>query len=87
MSLLCNMKILALLLLTFSGLLVSCTSEYEERLEEARKLRERYLMVEESNMISPNDELLREMDKIQMEIGYLAKVSGNEDMFFRDLDR
>lgn len=64
----------------------SCTSEYDECLEEAKELRQRYLMVEETNMVSPNEELLKELQKIESEIDYLAKVSGNEQLFFRELD-
>ncbi len=75
-----------LFILLFGGLFVSCTSEYDERLAEAKKLRQRYLMVEETNMFSPKESLLKELENIEEEIDYLAKVSGNEHTFFRDLD-
>lgn len=69
-----------------SASLVSCTSEYEERLQEARELQERYMVVEESNMVSPREELADEMRDIQNQIEYLARVSGNEYMFFKELN-
>lgn len=68
------------------GFFSSCTSEYDECLAEAKELRQRYLMVEETNMVSPNEELIKELQKIENEIDYLAKVSGNEQLFFRELD-
>lgn len=85
-SLLCSMRILLLLALFLSVTLASCKSEYEERLQEARELQERYLVVEESNMLSPREELADELRDIQSEIEYLARVSGNEYMFFKDLN-
>ena len=72
---------LLLLIVSFS----SCTSEYEERLEEAKELKARLSMIEESNFVSPNDELMREMEKLESEIGLLAKVSGNEELFLAEL--
>ncbi len=84
--LLCIMKILLLRALFVSAALVSCKSEYEERLQEARVLQERYLIVEESNMLSPREELAEEMQDIQNQIEYLARVSGNEYMFFKELN-
>lgn len=80
------MKLTALLLLMSAAFYMSCTSEYDERLEEAKELRQRYLIVEETNMMEPNEELLMELEKIESEIYYLAKVSGNEVLFFKDLE-
>lgn len=71
----------------FTAFFMSCTSEYEERLEEAKELRQRYLIVEETNMMKPKEELLMELEKIENEIDYLAKVSGNESVFFEDLEK
>ncbi len=85
-SLLCSMRILLLFALLMSATLMSCKSEYEERLQEAKDLQERYLIVEESNMLSPREELVDEMRDIQNQIDYLARVSGNEYMFFKDLN-
>lgn len=88
LSLLCNMRLLGTALLLFTCLLAaSCTSEYEERLEEAKILRERFLLVEESNVLSPSGDLMNEMEKIESEIQFLAKVSGHEEMFLREIDK
>ena len=65
---------------------MSCKSEYEERLQEAKVLQQRYLVVEESNMLEPKAELYSELEDIRSEIEYLARLSGNEHMFFKDLE-
>lgn len=80
------MRILLLFALVLSASLMSCKSEYEERLQEAKILQERYLLVEESNMMSPREELVAEMRDLESQIEYLARVSGNEYMFFKDLN-
>lgn len=80
------MKLLLLLALFMSVTLASCKSEYEERLQEARELQEHYLLVEESNMMSPREELIEEMHDIEREIEYLARVSGNEYLFYKELN-
>lgn len=82
---LCSIKFLLLTALIACGSLVSCTSEYEERLEEAKRLQERYLLVEESNMIAPKEALVMEMKAIEHELDYLARLSGNEYTFYKDL--
>lgn len=71
------------LLCTFS----SCTSEYEERLEEARVLKLQLSLIEESNFISPNLELMTEIQELEAEIKYLARVSGNEELFLDELNK
>ena len=81
------MKLLGAVLLLFACFLGSCTSEYEERLEEAKILRERFILVEESNFLSPNHELIKEMRKIESEINFLAKVSGNEERFLKEVEK
>ena len=63
-----------------------CKSEYQERLEEARKLKEKILVIEESNFISPNPTMLGEIAQIQERIKFLAKVSGNEVVFMHELN-
>lgn len=86
MSFLCIMNLRLLLVFAILVTLSSCTSEYDERLEQARKLQDRYLMVEESNMVAPSDELLAELNEIQNEIDFLAKISGNEHLFLKELN-
>jgi len=72
-----------LLLVAFS--FGSCTSEYEERLDEAKKLHHKLSLIEESNFISPDDELVNEMNAIEKRIEFLAKVSGNEESFLQEI--
>jgi hypothetical protein len=88
LSLLCGMRLLGTALLLFTcSLATSCTSEYQERLEEAKVLRERFLIVEESNFSTPSGELTAEMKQIESEIEFLAKVSGNEESFLLEIKR
>ena len=81
------MKLIGTALLLFTLILGSCTSEYEERLDDAKVLRQRFLVVEETHFLSPNVELVKEMDKIQSEIQFLAKTSGNEDLFMEEIQK
>lgn len=63
----------------------SCKSEYEERLEQARELKERMQLVE-SNLASNNAKnLSAELESLQEEIQFLAKVSGNEKLFMQEV--
>ncbi len=86
LSLLCCMKLmtfaLLLLLLSFN----SCTSEYGECLQEAKKLKQQIAFIEKSNFVSPNENLLYEIEKIEAEIEFLAKVSGNEELFLSEIN-
>lgn len=81
---LCGMNRIVLILILSCGFFVSCTSEYDECLTEAKQLRQRYQLVKQNNALNPND-LTLELMKIQSEIDYLAQVSGNEHKFFQDL--
>jgi len=73
---------LLLLVISFS----SCTSEYEERLEEAKVLQARMILVEKSLFSSPSENLVLEIKKIESEIHCLAKISGNKDLFLSELN-
>lgn len=87
LSLLCNMKLMLITFVILLTTLSSCTSEYEERLEEARALKLELSMIEESNFISPKLELMLEISELEAEIQYLAKVSGNEELFLAELEK
>lgn len=84
---LCGMKLLTVSLLLVGGslLLGSCKSEYEERLEQARELKEKMTMVQASNSLLPRQRLVTEIESLQEEINFLAKVSGNEELFLREV--
>lgn len=79
------MKLIQLTLLLLLFGLGSCTSEYQERLEEAKKLKDRIAMIEESNFISPNEKMREEITSIEEEIHFLAKISGNEELFLSEI--
>ena len=85
MSLLCSMKlsIVSLLLVIISP--PSCKSEYEQRLEEARELRESMELVEANRSIYEEYDLASEKELIEQEIRFLAKVSGNEKLFLKEI--
>ena len=84
-SFLCSMKLITISLLLLGLLLASCESEYEERLEEARELKEKMTMVEASNTLLPRERLINEIENLEEEIFFLAKVSGNEDLFLSEV--
>ncbi|MDG1331506.1 MAG: hypothetical protein P8P74_04205 [Crocinitomicaceae bacterium] len=65
--------------------LSSCKSEYEERLEEARALKERMALVEANSDIYEQYDLFNEKELIEDEIRFLAKVSGNEKLFLKEI--
>jgi len=76
------MKTLSLSIILFIGLFsFSCTSEYEERLEEGKALVLRLDFLEESKS-QLSDELIKdELATISNEISILATLSGNEELF------
>ncbi len=82
------MKTLSFSIILFIGLLSSsCTSEYEERLEEGKALvlRLDFLEASQSHL---SDELIKdELTTISNEISILAKLSGNEELFLVQLKK
>ena len=75
------MKTMTLVLLLVLVGFTSCTSEYEERLAEGQDLLSRLELVEGSGDYRINNQLEVEIREIKNEISFLAKVSGNEDLF------
>ena len=65
--------------------LSSCKSEYEERLEEARELKERMSLVEANIAIYKKYGISNEKELLEDEIQFLAKVSGNEKLFLEEI--
>jgi hypothetical protein len=78
-----KLSIVSLLLVIIS--LPSCKSEYEQRLEEARELRESMELVEANRSIYEEYDLVSEKELIEQEIRFLAKVSGNEKLFLKEI--
>ena len=84
MSFLCSMKLIIVSLLATLSL-SSCKSEYEERLEQARELKVRMSLVEENISIYKKYNLFNEKELLEDEIQFLAKVSGNEKLFLKEI--
>lgn len=55
-------------------------------MQEAKKLKQQIAFIEKSNFVSPNENLLYEIEKIEAEIEFLAKVSGNEELFLSEIN-
>ena len=79
------MKLMSLLLLLFGLFCASCTSEYEERLNEAKVLKNRLETVRKSNMNTPDVNLSEEIAKINDDIHFLAVLSGNRELFLNEI--
>lgn len=76
-----------LLLLFFGGAfltLSACTSEYEERLLKARKIKAEINRIEQQSERLGNV-FAQEIEELNSEIHFHARVSGNEDLFFKEL--
>ena len=84
MLFICSMKLTLVSLLVLLSL-PSCESEYEQRLEEARKLKDRITLVEANSEIYEQYDLFNEKQLIEEEIRFLAKVSGNEKLFMKEI--
>lgn len=65
--------------------LASCKSEYDERMEQALELKEKIVLVERSNNLAPRKSLMTEIEMLNEEIQFLAKISGNEELFLQEL--
>jgi len=85
MYFLCSMKLTIVSILLVILSLSSCKSEYEERLEEARELKARMTLVEANLSIYEQYNLPNEIESLQEEIEFLAKVSGNEKLFLQEI--
>lgn len=84
LSFLCSMKFsLVSLLVLFS--LMSCESEYQQRLEQARKLKVRMSLVEAKISSNKHSDLSNEIELLEEKIQFLAKVSGNEKLFLKEV--
>ena len=72
-------------LLLCALLLCSCKSEYHERLDQAKELKEKMMPVQASNDIIPRKQLIYQINSINEEIRFLAKISGNEELFLKEV--
>lgn len=71
-----------LLFVGFLGILSSCSSEYNERLNNAKKLKKELEIIIENASIEDKSSLSKEL-KYQIELQ--AKISGNEKQFYSEL--
>lgn len=65
--------------------LTACTSEYEERLKQGRTLKKQLTMLHGGDVISISGNEEPEVIEIYNEIILLAKVSGNEELFLKEV--
>ncbi len=80
------MKTLLLLTIIFSGLfLSSCTSEYEERLEEGKELIQRIEFIKQRQSSFTDEMIQEELMSINNELSILARLSGNEELYLSQL--
>lgn len=63
----------------------SCTSEYEQRLEEGRILVDRLEKVEGTSDYISDNQFVFEVNEIVDEINLLAQVSGNKKLFLQEI--
>lgn len=74
-----------LLLILVGVASTSCTSEYEQRLEEGRILVDRLEKVEGTSDYISDNQFVLEVSEIVNEINLLAQVSGNKKLFLQEI--
>lgn len=79
------MKIFVVLLLVISSSLISCQSEYGERMSKALALKEKYNQVQDVLYITKNPYLEVQLSEIEKEIEFHATLSGNETLFLEQV--
>lgn len=65
--------------------MTSCTSEYEECLEEGRNLKAKLAGLKSHNLTLSDEFSSMEEKEIYNEINLLAKISGNEQLFLKEV--
>ena len=65
--------------------LFSCKSEFEERLEIAENIQEQLLQFKLANSNSASPEVEKEIELLEEQILFHAKVSGNERLFMEQI--
>lgn len=79
------MKIFIVLLLVISSTLMSCQSEYSERMSKALVLKEKYNQVQDVLYTTKNPYLEVQLSEIEKEIKFHATLSGNESHFLEQV--
>lgn len=76
---------LLLPIIFFSLSISSCTSEYEECLKEGKNLKTRLSNLEKNSVMISEESINVEAKEIYNDIILLAKVSGNEHLFLKEV--
>ena len=76
---------LLLTLIGFCFSMSSCTSEYEECLQQGKSLKARLTSLESNDLMYSKDAASVEQMEIVNEINLLAKLSGNEQLFLKEI--
>lgn len=79
------MRLIMFLLLVACSSLVSCQSEYGERMSKALMLKEKYNEVQNMLFDTKNPYLEIQLSEIEKEIKYHATLSGNESHFLEQV--
>ena len=66
-------------------ILTSCKSEYEERLIEAKNLKLEMELLKNNQQLIFDDRFAEEIEDLKNKINILAKVSGDESLFLREV--
>ncbi|MFN5416951.1 MAG: hypothetical protein ACK5B9_07855 [Flavobacteriia bacterium] len=82
------MKRLTFILTIFIGLgFQSCQSEYSERMAKAIELKKKHSEIQNILIESKNPNLKATLNDIEKEIKIQAAISGNEELFLKELWR
>ena len=76
---------LILTLIGFCLSMSSCTSEYEECLQEGKSLKARLTGLKSNEFMYSEEASSLEYKEIVNEINLLAKLSGNEELFLKEI--
>lgn len=80
-------KILFISAILFGLGLQSCQSEYSERMAKAVELKRKHSEIQNILMDTENPSLKAELTDIEKEIKIHAAISGNEELFLKELWR
>lgn len=82
------MKRLTIITALFVGLgFQSCQSEYSERMSKAIALKKKHTEIQNILVESKNESLKATLNEIEKEIKIQAAISGNEELFLKQLWR
>lgn len=80
-----TMKKICFVVLGIGILITSCQSEYGERMKKALQLKKEYQKLHIHLQKSNNPNLISQLSEIKKEIRFHATVSGNEQLFLKEI--